>query len=467
MRLHVPLVVIVAGLLVSAMPAAAQAGINNPEQSTSTTLYMHLNGFQDFPINTQVPSDSYAASEGIGLQMHSTSCLPYGGAGSLASKSWHTFYGFASPGYVEYDFEENGKPRFHPERGISFDAIIDTNAPFTLYWFLETQTGAPGGSPDPNSVPVVLPNVVVRATMRTGDPTSVDDIGYNAGEVIAQGQTEPSTLATQGTQGPAVYHQASNGRHVYEFAVPMTIQQPTVPRATGYNLRIDVFMDNPFCTDPDDGYLMPNSVRVHTSPDYRPRMELAVMNPIRIEYLVPQFVGDDLVVHTAANSPWGNYDVDETPGGIEIAIEGPSEATSLAQVAFTQRHHEHNFHQEAVDVSYVWPYKQDGARNGLYTVSWSVWNDHRTAQATGTAQFEIGTHTTIGCGRADRDSIFNTDCYADPPAVGVESSKVNTSGGIEMVSSGVEKSKESPGAGPLGALAVVGAALVVLRRRCA
>lgn len=429
-------------------PAAGKVGINNPTDPTPTTLYFHLlDGQQDFPINTQPPSDNYAASEGIGLQTHSTSCLPDTGAGSLASKSWHTFYGFSSPGYVEYDFEENGKPRFHPERGISFDAIVDTNAPFTLYWFLETQTGVPGGNPDPNVVPVVLPNVIVRATIRTGDSISVDDIGYNQGEVIAQGQTEPSTLATQGTQGPAVYHQAGNGRHVYEFGVPMSIQTPTIPRATGYNLRIDVFMENPFCTDPDSGYLMPNNVRVHTSPDYRPRMELAIMNPIRIEYLHPQFVGDDLVVHTSANSPWGNYDVDETPGGIELEITGPSEATSLAQVAFTQRHHEHNFHQEAVDVSYVWPYKQDGARNGLYTVSFSVWNDQRTAQATGTAQFEIGKGTIIGCGEATEASKANTKCET------------------QVQEDGVEKSKDSPGAGLLGVLAVLGAALVVLRRR--
>ncbi len=63
-----------------------------------------------------------------------------------------------------------------------------------------------------------------------------------------------------------------------------------------------------------------------------------------------------------------------------------------------QRHHEHKYHQQAVDSTYVWPYKQDRAADGLYTVDLSVWNDQRTAQAFGTAQFEIGSGLVLGCG---------------------------------------------------------------------
>ena len=44
-----------------------------------------------------------------------------------------------------------------------------------------------------------------------------------------------------------------------------------------------------------------------------------------------------------------------------------------------QRTHEHYHHQEAVDITYVWPYKTDRAANGLYTVEVKFLNDQRTA----------------------------------------------------------------------------------------
>lgn len=451
------LVASIVGLLAASMTVSAQTvGIQNPEQSTPTTLYFHLNGFQDFPINTQKPDDRYAASEGIGIATHSTGCFPAAPDGTAqTNKEWHTYYGFSSPGYVEYDFDQDGEPRYHPERGISFDAEIDTASPFTLHWFLETSSGLPaqdGG--DPNSVPFPLPNVQVQATIRTGDSITIDDKGYDAGEIIAQGTSEPAVLAADQTQGATYY--SDTGRPVYGFEIPMQIQQSTIPRETGYNVRVDVYIEDPagVCT-PGNGYFMPNLVKLHTSAKHRPQMELNIMNPIRIEYVHPQFVGDDLVVHTSANSPWGNYDVAETegpygvPGGIEISITGPSEAQSLEQVAFVQRHHEHNFHQEAVDISYLWPYKQDGARNGLYTVEFKVMNDQQTAVATATAQFEIGKGTIRGCG-APQDS---------------EGAKANTKCNEEVQVDGKIKPKDSPGLGLVVLLAGLGAAAVLRRRR--
>jgi len=90
-------------------------------------------------------------------------------------------------------------------------------------------------------------------------------------------------------------------------------------------------MDNPACTQGVDAALMPNLVRIHSDAAHRPRMEFAVTNPIRIEALHPQFVGDDLVVHTSMNSVWGNYDVGEvspytpdvTSDYISVGITGP------------------------------------------------------------------------------------------------------------------------------------------------
>ncbi len=424
-------------LLFALLANAAQASpvIQNPTASAPTTLYMHIDGIQDFPINTQPPDDRYQTSEPFGLSTSSLSCLPADiPTTSMDNVEYHTYYGYSTPGYVEYDYSEQGKPRYHKERGISFDVELDTSYPSTVYWYMETQASSSNGPGSQlNGAPLPVPQVSVRATMRSGDEVGVGDEAFNSGAVIAQGKIGPLLLdpAGSGVDGTLAGH-ASGDRYVYEFAVPLAFEASRITRDEAYNLRIDVYMEAPSCEDPSAGYAMPNVVRVHTSPEFRPRIELATLNPVRIEYLHPQFIGDELVIHTSMNSPWGNYDVAETdgpygvPGGIAVSIAGPTSATRLAQAAFVQRHHDHHFHQEPVDVTYVWPYLQDGASGGIYRITVEASNDQQTGRAVATETFEIGKN-------------------GKPPAV-------------------VER-QESPGPGPAILVALAGASLVARRRR--
>lgn len=457
-------VALLAGMAVPSVTAQAApaVGINNPEVSTPTTLYFHMNGFQDFAINTQKPEDKYAEDSNVGLATHSFTCAGNPIPNSSPFQEFHTEYGYSSPSYVEYNFEQNGRPRTHPERGISYDAAIDPAAPFTLYWYLITSpnAGQQGSAPvSPEQAPIPVPNVRVRATMRASDAISVDDNAYNNGPLIAEGITEPATLVAGQVIGPAgpghpqvTGTQIDGGKYLYEFRVPITVTSPIIPRATGYNVRIDTFMDAQGACGTnasDQPYAMPNLVKVHTSAQYRPRMELSITNPIRLEYLHPQFVGDDLVLHTSMNSAWGNYDVNEVdPDGIQVSITGPSPATSLAKAAMVQRTHEHYFHQEAVDVTYVWPYKTDRAENGLYTVEVKFMNDQRTATAAGVAQFEIGKGLVIGCGGVQKAAQQVTEDCASL-----------------VQKDGQAASKDSPGFGVVALLGAVAAAAVVLRRK--
>src|SRR5688572_18809847 len=112
-------------LSLAAAPGATaqEIGINNPNASTPTTLYFHLIDFQDFPINTQLPDDRFTSNEGIGLATHSTNCIDNPPAGGSPFTDNQKYYGYSSPSYVEYNFEQDGKPRTHPERGISYDAV--------------------------------------------------------------------------------------------------------------------------------------------------------------------------------------------------------------------------------------------------------------------------------------------------------------------------------------------------------
>src|SRR5688500_14912669 len=101
--------------LLLALPVSAKApGISNPDTPSPVTLYMHLIDIQDFPINTQRPAEGYTSSNGVGLLTSTTSCLPDAGAYDT-SQAWHTAYGYSSPSYVEYDIQQGGKPRVHPE----------------------------------------------------------------------------------------------------------------------------------------------------------------------------------------------------------------------------------------------------------------------------------------------------------------------------------------------------------------
>lgn len=473
------LVVAATAVLLAAMPAQAQdVGIKNPEVSTLTTLYFHVINVQDMPINTQVPDPGFTDNAGYSAGTATLKCFDESlndVTGGSTSQVFHTAYGYSSPSYVEYDRQSaDGTPRTHPERGISYDAQFDQSAPFQIKWYVVTFNG----EGQQEIVPTPTPGIVVAATMRAGDAISVDDKAYDSGPTIAAGKTAPAILMPGGAEGGQFstlpgptdtagqphsevkyLGQVDGGKHLYEFTVTMKYEADKIQRATGFNMRIDMYIDNPYCTDPtgdDKAYVMPSTVAAYTDAAHRPVMILNVMNPIRLEYLHPQFVGDDLVVHTSMNSVWGNYDVGEvsaftpqvTEDYIKVSIEGPSAATSLAKAALVQRYHEHYHHQEAVDVTYVWPYKEDGAQNGLYTVYVEFQNDQGTAKATGTAQFEIGKGTVIGCGGIQEASQKLSDDCAQSVQV-----------------DGKTQAEESPGLPLLGALGALGAVAVLLRRR--
>ncbi|MGB1586613.1 MAG: hypothetical protein ACPHID_06175 [Thermoplasmatota archaeon] len=446
-------VLLVAAMIVpTAVAQNLEAGFNNPTNTpTPVTMYVHLNDFQDAPINTQKPDDRYAQSSSIGLVQHSQGCFENPG-GALLSEPHHTYYSFSSPGYVQYDVDEGGKPRYHNERGISYDVKLapdDVN----FVWYLETQATSGDNNPDPNQLPLVVPNVIMRATIREGDDISVGSTAYNEGELVAQGQSEMVTLAAQSTpDNPHVTYIPHDGKHLYEFRFPLSVERNTVRGDEGFNLRVDVFMDNPLCNEVDsDEYLMPDFVRVHTSQNYRPTFEWTVLNPIRVEYLHPQAIGDDLVVHASMNSAFGNYDVlgDSGDAGATpmIEITGPSIPVNLEVLTFAEHFGNHGpeTHIQAVNAAWGWPTVQEKARPGEYTVSIKIQNDQESAEASAVAKFQIGSNHRVGevtgCGGNDGDNCLTEEVPENQPV------------------------EESPGLGFVALLGLLGAIGVALRRK--
>lgn len=418
---------LIAGSVSAAAPT--EPGIYNPDTSTPTTMYFHINGFQQFPINTQQPDDRYADTVTRGSATHSGCVEDPTGNFRFTSQSYHTWYGYSSPSIVEYDADNNGEPIIHQERGLAYDVELDTDTPAMFSWFLEGKSAIPADLPfDPDQVPTPMPQVVVRATIRHGDEISPDNSAFNQGQIIAIGQSMPTDLlGAMTTDNEHVTTHTVDGRYVYEFRFPLEYEVSKIVREEGYNIRVDAFMQNDYCAAPEDkNSLMLDYARVHTSSQFRPHLEWSIMNPLIIEVMHPQFVGDDLVVHTQINSPWGSYDVlgdlaREQQLGFDIT--GPSPVMTLDRIVVDHtKGHGPEYHFKPVIATWMWDYQADQAKNGIYKVTLHAQNDQQTAEAYGVSTFQIGNGEVCYPG-ADGKQICDS---AKPTAVDAKSPGVPT-----------------------------------------
>jgi hypothetical protein len=233
-----------------------------------TTLHLYVDPLQDFPMSTQAPPDGFVVDSGLGLASNTFTCADNPGGVARPFSSSHTERGYAYPEPVEVS--RGGEVSFHPARGVDGDvAIAGDTVTLHWYWAMDPAPGVPGGE----QVPLVLPNVVVEATLRTGDAVSIDDAALDQGPVVAAGSSQPATLAGPMTQG-ATYSDV-DGQQVYEFTVPMKVSAPLVPHDQGFNLRVDTYL-----AECGDGRVMPHAVAVHSSPGHRPRLELSLADPL-------------------------------------------------------------------------------------------------------------------------------------------------------------------------------------------
>jgi hypothetical protein len=376
----------------SGPPVAVQA-----TAAADTTLYFHIARGGDFPLTTQAPDPSVSLDDGLGLATHSLSCVPPGTPlDGLTQHEYTTYYGYAAMGQVVAP--QQAQPAGLLQPGIAADVLLDPAAPLALRWFLSTYAGVPlGGSGDP----VPVPGVVVRATVRLGETFSPYDTAYNEGEVVAQGQTPPTTLAgaataptpladaSAATPGAEVrYAGTVNGAPVYGFTLPMAALRASVPQADGFNVRVDVFQRLPTCPGPGHGYVMANVVRLHTSEGLRPRLELRERDPLRIEASLEQFL-EAQVLQVSVRSPWGRSDLDSgnatlvAPGARFVQVAGePSRFTDS---------------RERQPLGQVWVWNRT-LEPGGYTATYSVGNRQHSASAQAGVTFQVGAKATPGAG---------------------------------------------------------------------
>ena len=354
-----------AALLLAAHPAAA-----------GTTLYMHVLDGQDMPISPQPPAEGYEANDDFGATTSSLSCLPAVPTLGFID-DYHTVYAYATPSPIHYG--RGDEPEVHPSRGMLGDVPLDGATP-VLHWYWSTQVAA-GEGPAPTPVP----NVVVQATMRSGAAISVDDVAYNTGEVLAEGRSEPATLAGDASTG--VEHSMAGGRHVYHFTVPLEVKAAAIPKE-GYNLRIDTYVLRDGC--PGGGYLMPNVLTVHSSAANRPRLELATVAPPKVSSIHAHAENGTWFFDVRANSPWGGLDV----GTVDVQVVGPTEPSELSVEAYEAPLHCHcdlfgAYGEGSTDTRATWDAAADEALPGDYQVLVTVTNLQGTANATSVETFNI------------------------------------------------------------------------------
>lgn len=382
----------VSGVLVACLVVTApvDAQIDNPSISTPTTLYYHIfDTFNNFVINTQ-PMDVSFFEVG-GTSFPTVTGTPANEAMG-AQYDFNTIYGTSTAGPVEYEFIENGKPRFHLERGIAADVEIDADVQPVSYLYIDVRdfTGQDEASN-------VLPELTVRFTMRTGDQPG-RDADYDGGDLIMHGE-KTATVCADGATAPAPAEeactQALDGLHdvllpdadgIVEFAIPMEVAMDTIPKEDAFNVRIDWWQEDAagaVCGEDQcaEGYL-----RLAADQDHLPRLEMNVLNPVYIDFIHPQVAAGTLLIHAGVNSPWGTYDVDAD--SINLTIDGPSRPVDVQRVV-AQNQHVHGFHHKAAEITYLWKFRQEEAATGDYTITLEVPNAAGTATATGQAGFTI------------------------------------------------------------------------------
>jgi hypothetical protein len=451
---------VAAALLMIAPLASGQASTPaRPIVSTPTSLYFHIfDVFNAFPINTQVPQPGFFKVGGTNFPsvVEPTSGTNY---------DFNTIYGYSTAGPVEYDFIENGQPRFHPERGIAADVKIDANAqwqcgavtaPACVRIYVSVRDFV-GGTAIPNFMPAYTFRVEMREKNVLGD---VADLA--SGTLVMKGQKTMHLASSHfaslnGSAGPDGHIIATpNADGVVEYAIPMSIETPLIRKSEGYHVRLDWYQNPSNQPDQDDraaeGYM-----RIVSDNVYHPRLDLNIMNPVYIDFVHPQVASGILLIHTAENSPWGTYDLDlrnmtvrisqgnrelhtqvkDAKGKVLFDSGGSAPVEATLTIVISQNAHVHNLHDKSAEVTYLWRFRDEGAKDGKYQITVSVQNLAKTATATATAEFVLEGRKAYGIDQGGQT------VSAKPDTTTVE---------------------ESPGAGLFVVATALGAALLARRR---
>jgi hypothetical protein len=311
-------------LLASSVQAAAPA-------SRSSTLYLHVLSIQDMPMTIEAPDAKWSQDVYYGLLANTLTCVGDNN-GNLAGtgNEYHTAWGYASPGRVDYDHpsKHSGMPYTPPERGLWANLSFVRDAQPVVYWYVSTAFEAgPGGVSA--AAPQPSPSLVVKVTLREGLKLAINYDDFSTKPLIAHGESRPATLLGPVAVGPSGEPAADvrplglvQGRWIYEVRVPLQVDARQVNGTAGVGLRLDMYVANPACNDPSTtGSIQPNTVAIHSSDGRRPRLEWQLEPTLHVERWKVLLHAEEGAVLIADNprSALGPHDVAK----LNMSLRGP------------------------------------------------------------------------------------------------------------------------------------------------
>jgi hypothetical protein len=484
MSLGYPAGALIVALAVLPLAAAQSDTVKSIEQTPGTdiTFYGHIFDVQrgsPMPMNTQFPVGEDDFSRGWAGGCGDPPPAPDNSAEcenwNLNENFWYTTAGFVQ---VKSADEWGGDyALFHNERGQTKDIFLDTSRPVTAYYYM---------SADFHGWPVVA----CQALCWNWDPGMFEDWVVEAWvwhANLGDWSTEPSSkpdmskISQRSPDAFPIAHGKTTPRQMVSI-------DETIPGGTGtvnefeITLEWDAGFDGrvPFQNDlivEFEWYQETNGQKyilssgpagvvwnANSGEDWPARVILPVRNPMDVELVFPRFVHDKLVILSVINTPWGSYDIDPTltkltvkdAKGQQVAIKPETMQTSLdSSVA-------HSGHYKPINATWVWDYQAQGLSPGVYTITIETTNFQHTYTASTDATFTIEKSGKGGDTQAGRSGLqsFN-DQQLEQFKKGAEG---QVTPGETTTTENEKAKKDSPGL-PLFALILVGAGMVLLRRR--
>jgi hypothetical protein len=352
------------------------------------------------PMNTQFPLGEADLSQG--LTAHSCNTV---GDASCEEDANNEVWLYTTAGFVQIkQYTEFAYSKLHNERGLTKDTYLDTTKDITATFYMSAdshgwllafcQPGLPHDAPWPvpcwNWDPGVLTQWQVQATVFTGTlgnyggaADTAPDIAtaYASGKLVklAEGVSEPQDVKSLEPLGNPT---------VWKFDV--NLGKPLrdhIAKEESYLVRFKWWSVKP------DGSrrVIPeaDTWNVDSGEYYPPVVHLPVKGAFTVEYVVPQFVYEKLVILGIMNTPWGSYDVNQDSIKLDIKdAKGngftPVHVTRLADFSVA-----HGGHYKPVNVTYVWDYNADKLPPGDYTATVSATNYQGSASAQCSARFTV------------------------------------------------------------------------------
>ena len=483
-------------LLATALVATAPAATAQPaaptaaETTSEITFYGHIFGHgrgAPMPMNTQFPYGeqdysigSTAHSCGVDIPEVQSNCED-----DAANEVWL----YTTAGFVQIkERSDFAYDKLHNERGLTKDTYLDTSKDITATFYMSadmhgwlialSEPGTPSDLPWPvwgwNWDPGYLAQWQVEATLYAGILGEHGGAAAEAPDIAAALADGKLTPLAQGVSDPQDVQslEVAGQPTVWKFDINLGAPAKNViTKEESYVVRFQFHGVKP------DGSrsVIPEAEtwNINSGEFYPVMITLPVKGAFNVEMVLPQFVYDKLVILGIMNTPWGSYDVDHDSIKLEIKDSSGTrfEPRSISRLADFSVAHEG--HYKPVNITYVWDYKADGLKPGVYTATVSASNFQGSASASCAATFEVlegGAAGPITVGECGVRTITDDQLGAITEGSKQDAQGTGRAAPLPIPQVGLATASVAPVGGsaatlvPLAALAAI--AFVIVTRRC-